>query len=112
MAIPVIKTEFDDENAVSMETPKVQLMPQGHLPYIGLSLKKENDCIVETENNKMDEITIKQELDIGPTVLQLKTMSWPIPPAQVSSHVMSHFYVSVKYQFNKEPLEKLRNNVI
>ncbi|GBP91930.1 hypothetical protein EVAR_103579_1 [Eumeta japonica] len=51
------------------------------------SILQENDLVLKIEEDVTDEVTIKQELDIKPTVIQPKTLSCPLPPV---TSVFSH----------------------
>ncbi|GBP77956.1 hypothetical protein EVAR_83204_1 [Eumeta japonica] len=66
VALVIIKTEPGDEGAVSSKGP---VFGEGPVTDVGLFVKEENNWIVKTEVG-VGEVSVKQEPDIGPTVLQ------------------------------------------
>ncbi|GBP70867.1 hypothetical protein EVAR_53531_1 [Eumeta japonica] len=78
-----VKTEYEDE-----EVPinKTSLAYQQQDPITSI-VKQEHDFVMEMEEEQFYEVTIKSELTIEPTVLQLETTSCSLLlPNKVSSH--------------------------
>ncbi|GBP84669.1 Zinc finger protein 135 [Eumeta japonica] len=85
-----VKREFEDEDSVTGRELYVRqaLLWEDSITDLGLYVKEENDIILKIGNGT-DEVTIKQDLDIEPIVLQPKSVSGPLSPSTlVSSHVV------------------------
>ncbi|GBP70846.1 hypothetical protein EVAR_53510_1 [Eumeta japonica] len=75
--VVAIKTEYEDEEEVPIKNMGLTYQQQGLNTGI---LKQEHDFVMEKDEEKFYEVTIKSELDIGPTVLQPETASCPLLP--------------------------------
>ncbi|GBP77961.1 Zinc finger protein 155 [Eumeta japonica] len=62
----VIKTERGDEDIVTSQPPALR---EGCVTDFGTFVKEGNDSVMKTEDG-VGEVSVKQELDVGPTVLQ------------------------------------------
>ncbi|GBP66295.1 hypothetical protein EVAR_77911_1 [Eumeta japonica] len=54
-------------------------------PHTGALIKEGDDALMKTSSNEMDDHMIKQELDIGPVVLQQKSMPHLLSPSILAS---------------------------
>ncbi|GBP91933.1 hypothetical protein EVAR_103582_1 [Eumeta japonica] len=87
----MVKVELEDEDAVTYRESRVQVGHahlQDSVTDVVWNFKEENDLVLKIEEDVPDEVTIKQELDIKPTVVQPKTLSCPLPPV---TSVFSHY---------------------
>ncbi|GBP77949.1 Zinc finger protein 513 [Eumeta japonica] len=81
-----VKTECDGEGPAAITALCQAISYIQDDPIVGstLSFKEENDFIMITTSEK-HEMMIKQELDIGPTVLQTRITSCHLPPSDQAS---------------------------
>ncbi|GBP84662.1 Zinc finger protein 570 [Eumeta japonica] len=82
----MVKTEFEDEDSVTGQELYVghAHLWENSMTDVGLSIKEENDSVMKTENDT-GEVTVKEELDIGPILLQPKSVLRPLPPLILAS---------------------------
>ncbi|GBP70843.1 hypothetical protein EVAR_53507_1 [Eumeta japonica] len=83
--IVAIKTEYEDEDAIPTQKSGWACTHQWQNPINDI-VKQENDFAVEPEQGKFYEVTIKRELDIGPTTLRPETASCALlPPNEIGT---------------------------
>ncbi|GBP83575.1 hypothetical protein EVAR_65663_1 [Eumeta japonica] len=73
----VVKRECNDEDSVTTSDPSMAV--QDIADNMSKLVKKEADFLIKTENEEW-EVLIKQELDIGPIVLQPPPAQCSLPP--------------------------------
>ncbi|GBP88894.1 hypothetical protein EVAR_102907_1 [Eumeta japonica] len=86
-----VKTEYDGEDPDTIQEPGATYSHLQDALMVGttnLLIKEENDFIMKTEN-EVDELMIKEELDIGPTVLPPQITPSALPLDRDNLHLYS-----------------------
>ncbi|GBP66332.1 hypothetical protein EVAR_77950_1 [Eumeta japonica] len=88
MPLMIIKSEYDVEHTVTTQGLLAAVSKRQEEPVAdtGLLVIQNDDFTMKIED-EAEEVMIKQELNVGPTVLQQKTAIWPLAPSDQTDPV-------------------------